>query len=86
MPATDSTIDFAAQNFAGVIQRLVQKEKEVLQLQSELARLSSSTAGRDEGDAKHERAERAKQWSSLMDEIAKHKTSVRPAHSSWRSD
>lgn len=37
-----------AQNFAGVIQRLVQKEKEVLQLQSELARASSSTAIRDE--------------------------------------
>ena len=86
-----------AQNFAGVIQRLVQKEKEVLQLQSELARASSSTSTRDEvrcrgdqsaltlqGDAKHERAGRAKQWSSLMDEIAKHKTLVR-RRSSLRS-
>ena len=37
---------------------------------------ASVSLSRTQADAKHERAERNKQWSSLMEEIAKQKTSV----------
>ncbi|KAJ1032638.1 hypothetical protein NDA16_000661 [Ustilago loliicola] len=65
------------ESFAGVIQRLVAKEKQVIELQAELDRLSSAarpnerTAG-DDG-AKKDRLERNRQWTNLMDEIARHK-------------
>ncbi|SAM77134.1 related to Diaphanous protein homolog 1 [Ustilago bromivora] len=65
------------ESFAGVIQRLVAKEKQVIELQAELDRLSSAarskerTAG-DDG-AKKDRLERNRQWTNLMDEIALHK-------------
>lgn len=63
--------------FSGVIQRLVQKEKQVLQLQGEVDRLSSAK-GRldDEEKAKKERAEKNRQWSNLMEEIAKNKAQL----------
>ncbi|PWN41049.1 hypothetical protein IE81DRAFT_315743 [Ceraceosorus guamensis] len=70
------------ENFAGVIQRLVQKEKQVLQLQSEVDRLTASRppdrsgAPDSEEHAKRERLERNRQWSNLMEEIAHHKERI----------
>ncbi|TKY84985.1 hypothetical protein EX895_006065 [Sporisorium graminicola] len=65
------------ESFAGVIQRLVAKEKQVLELQAELDRLSSAARPneRTDGDdrAKKDRLERNRQWTNLMDEIARHK-------------
>ncbi|KAJ9477578.1 BNI1-related protein 1 [Pseudozyma hubeiensis] len=65
------------ESFAGVIQRLVAKEKQVIQLQAELDRLSSAARPneRTDGDerAKKDRLERNRQWTNLMDEIARHK-------------
>ena len=65
------------ESFAGVIQRLVAKEKQVIELQSELDRLSSAARPneRTDGDdrAKKDRLERNRQWTNLMDEIARHK-------------
>lgn len=70
------------ENFAGVIQRLIQKEKQVNQLQAEVERLSSVARPTDRGDAadgphaKMERLERNRQWTNLMDEIARHKAQI----------
>ncbi|SPO21738.1 related to Diaphanous protein homolog 1 [Ustilago trichophora] len=65
------------ESFAGVIQRLVAKEKQVIELQAELDRLSSAARPneRTDGDdrAKKDRLERNRQWTNLMDEIARHK-------------
>uniref|UniRef100_V5GJX6 Uncharacterized protein n=1 Tax=Kalmanozyma brasiliensis (strain GHG001) TaxID=1365824 RepID=V5GJX6_KALBG len=65
------------ESFAGVIHRLVAKEKQVIELQAELDRLSSAARPeeRTDGDdrAKKERLERNRQWTNLMDEIARHK-------------
>ncbi|SNX82525.1 related to Diaphanous protein homolog 1 [Melanopsichium pennsylvanicum] len=65
------------ESFAGVIQRLVAKEKQVIELQAELDRISSSARPneRTDGDdkAKKDRLERNRQWTNLMDEIARHK-------------
>lgn len=65
------------ENFAGVIQRLVAKEKQVIELQEELDRLSSAARPNDRSDgddrAKKDRLERNRQWTNLMDEIARHK-------------
>ncbi|KAJ3556352.1 hypothetical protein NP233_g11996 [Leucocoprinus birnbaumii] len=63
------------QNFHGVVQRLVQKEKQVIQLQTELDRYRAQNPSEDkeaEERAKRER-DRAK-WNALMEEIAKLKT------------
>ncbi len=64
--------------FSGVIQRLVQKEKQVLELQEELDRLNSSgsTPRTPDDGAKRDRLERNKQWSNLMEEIARHKATI----------
>ncbi|KAI5476137.1 hypothetical protein MNV49_000407 [Pseudohyphozyma bogoriensis] len=62
-------------NFTGVIQRLVQKEKEVLQLQSNIAQLSkSSKVAGDDADTR--RAEKGRRWEGLMDEINKNKLHI----------
>lgn len=61
----------------GVIQRLVQKEKEVLRLQAEVAALSASKGKLEDAEAaKRERAEKNRQWANLMDEIAKNKAQI----------
>lgn len=68
------------ENFAGVIQRLVAKEKQVIELQAELDRLTTSLrpGERAESDdtAKKERLERNRQWTNLMEEIARHKEQI----------
>ena len=65
------------ESFAGVIQRLVAKEKQVIELQAEIDRLSTAARPneRTDGDdrAKKDRLERNRQWTNLMDEIARHK-------------
>ncbi|TFY78768.1 hypothetical protein EWM64_g5245 [Hericium alpestre] len=58
-------------NLHGVVQRLVQKEKQVLQLQSELDKLKSQSPS-DQRDA-DERAKRERdkvKWNNIMDEMA----------------
>lgn len=61
----------------GVIQRLVQKEKEVLRLRAEVAALSAGKGKAEDAEAaKRERAEKNRQWANLMDEIAKNKTHI----------
>ena len=61
----------------GVIQRLVQKEKEVLRLQAEVAALTASKGKVEDAEAaKRERAEKNRQWSNLMEEIAKNKAHI----------
>ncbi|GAO49290.1 FH2-domain-containing protein [Saitoella complicata NRRL Y-17804] len=74
-PKTDAQ---PRENFSGVIQRLVQKEKQVLDLQSEIDKLSSKVIDRASMEEKNkkERSERSKQWSSMADEIAKLKNQV----------
>lgn len=78
-PGTPSTLPKRGdkESFAGVIQRLVAKEKQVIELQAELDRLSSAARPdeRTDGDdrAKKDRLERNRQWTNLMDEIARHK-------------
>ncbi|THG96218.1 hypothetical protein EW026_g5579, partial [Hermanssonia centrifuga] len=62
------------ENFHGLVQRLVQKEKQVIQLQGELERLKAQNPSESrelEEKAKRER-DRAK-WNTLMEEIAKSK-------------
>ena len=64
-------------NVSGVIQRLVQKEKEVLKLQAEVTKLSASKGRSEDAEAaKKERAERNRQWANLMEEIAKNKAQL----------
>ncbi|KAK0190552.1 armadillo-type protein [Armillaria mellea] len=61
------------ESFHGVVQRLVQKEKQVLQLQSELDRIKGQQHPNEVRDA-DERAKQARdrtKWNTLMDEIAK---------------
>ena len=61
----------------GVIQRLVQKEKEVLRLQAEIATLSASKGKVEDAEAaKRERVEKNRQWANLMEEIAKNKAHI----------
>ncbi|GAA5950997.1 hypothetical protein JCM3765_004650 [Sporobolomyces pararoseus] len=62
------------ENFSGVISRLVQKEKEVIELQSKLANIEHST--RDESDAKKERSNQSKRWESLLQEIGSYKVKM----------
>ncbi|KAJ3492688.1 hypothetical protein NLJ89_g11182 [Agrocybe chaxingu] len=65
------------QNFHGLVQRLVQKEKQVLQLQTELDRYKAqnpSDGREDDERAKRER-DRIK-WNTLMEEITKYKTKI----------
>lgn len=69
------------ESFAGVIARLVSKEKQVLELQSEVERLSfsgagASNSGNHSAPAQADRIERNRQWTNLMEEIAKHKASL----------
>jgi diaphanous 1 len=67
----------STQNFAGVVQRLVQKEKQVLQLQTELDRLKAQHPGDSrEADERAKRERDRAKWSSLTDEIAKLKSRV----------
>lgn len=54
---------------AGVIQRLVAKEKQVLELQAQLG----ERKGSGEEEAKRDRLERTRQWQNLMEEIARYK-------------
>ncbi|CAO1622300.1 unnamed protein product [Parajaminaea phylloscopi] len=77
------------ESFAGVIQRLIQKEKQVLSLQAELdsvrqrgpgsgdagSGITTGSTGEDDR-AKRERQERTRQWTNLMDEIARHKSAM----------
>jgi hypothetical protein len=62
------------QNFSGVISRLVQKEKEVIELQNKLANVEHST--RDDSDAKKDRSNQSKRWESLLQEIGTYKVKV----------
>ncbi|SPO39803.1 related to Diaphanous protein homolog 1 [Pseudozyma flocculosa] len=71
------------ESFAGVIQRLVAKEKQVIELQAEVDRLTSATRPNDRADgderAKRDRLERNRQWTNLMEEIARHKVQIAEA-------
>ncbi|KAK0476291.1 hypothetical protein IW261DRAFT_1641921 [Armillaria novae-zelandiae] len=61
------------ESFHGVVQRLVQEEKQVLQLQSELDRIKGQQQPNEVRDA-DERVKQARdrsKWNTLMDEIAK---------------
>ncbi|KAG6910997.1 hypothetical protein DXG01_006051 [Tephrocybe rancida] len=64
-----------SENFHGVVQRLVQKEKQVIQLQAELDRFKAQNPndGRDADERAKRERDRAK-WNVLMEEIAKLKT------------
>lgn len=65
------------ESFAGVIQRLVAKEKQVLELQSEVEKLSfANTGAAASGAHSADRAERNRQWTNLMEEIAKYKSQM----------
>ncbi|PWN26924.1 hypothetical protein BDZ90DRAFT_261174 [Jaminaea rosea] len=57
------------EGMAGIIQRLVAKEKQVLELQ---AQLGERKVGGEE-EAKRDRLERTRQWQNLMEEIARYK-------------
>ncbi|CAK5262775.1 unnamed protein product [Mycena citricolor] len=65
----------SGENFHGLVQRLVQKEKQVLQLQAEVDRFKAQNPGeaREADDRAKRERDRAK-WNSLNDEIAKLKT------------
>ncbi|KZT71430.1 FH2-domain-containing protein [Daedalea quercina L-15889] len=60
------------QSFHGVVQRLVQKEKEASQLQAELEKLKAQnpSEGRDADERAKRERDRVK-WNTLMEEIAK---------------
>ncbi|GAA5859773.1 hypothetical protein JCM1840_006447 [Sporobolomyces johnsonii] len=60
-------------NFAGVIQQLVQKNREVIELQ---AKLAVQPAAPDEADAKEERARQNRRWESLIQEIGQYKVKI----------
>ncbi|GAA5889934.1 hypothetical protein JCM5296_003653 [Sporobolomyces johnsonii] len=60
-------------NFAGVIQQLVQKNREVIELQ---AKLTAQPAAPDEADAKEERARQNRRWESLIQEIGQYKVKI----------
>ncbi|KAG6854352.1 hypothetical protein C0991_007857 [Blastosporella zonata] len=65
----------SSENFHGVVQRLVQKEKQVIQLQAELDRFKVQNP--NDGRGADERAKRERdrvKWNALMEEIAKLKT------------
>lgn len=64
------------ENFAGVIQRLVQKEREVIELQNKLSAVGRSSP--DDEDAKKERSNQNKRWEALLSEIGGQKVKVRP--------
>ncbi|KZV82357.1 FH2-domain-containing protein [Exidia glandulosa HHB12029] len=65
------------QSLNGIVQRLIAKEKQVIQLQSEVDRLKAQNP--NEGREADERARRERdrlKWNSLSDEIAKLKTQI----------
>jgi diaphanous 1 len=64
-----------AENFHGLVQRLVQKEKQVLQLQTELDRFRAQNPaeGREADDRAKKERDRLK-WNTMMEEITKLKT------------
>ncbi|KAH9077002.1 armadillo-type protein, partial [Lactarius deliciosus] len=65
------------ESFHGLVQRLVLKEKQVTQLQSELDNLKSSSPIETREIDERARREREKtKWTSVMDEIANHKTHI----------
>jgi len=71
------TLRYFLQNFSGVISRLVQKEKEVIELQNKLANIEHSL--RDDSDAKKDRSNQNKRWENLLQEIGTYKVKVRRA-------
>ncbi|GLB34079.1 putative diaphanous FH3 domain contatinign protein [Lyophyllum shimeji] len=75
VPQAKSLGKSGSENFHGLVQRLVQKEKQVLQLQAELDRLKALNPadGRDADERAKRERDRAK-WNSLNEEIAKLKT------------
>ncbi|GAA6035972.1 hypothetical protein JCM8097_005193 [Rhodosporidiobolus ruineniae] len=73
-PRTASLKKGDKENFAGVIQRLVQKEKEVIELQAKLAGVQRN--GPDEEDARKERSSQNKRWEALLGEIGQNKIKI----------
>ncbi|BGP28584.1 hypothetical protein JCM10296v2_000320 [Rhodotorula toruloides] len=63
------------ESFAGVIQRLVQKEKEVLELQARLAAVDLRPSP-DADDAKKDRLNQSKRWENLLGEIGQNKLKI----------
>ncbi|KIY49480.1 hypothetical protein FISHEDRAFT_65448 [Fistulina hepatica ATCC 64428] len=65
----------SGENVHGLVQRLVQKERQVLQLQTELERFKdqSSAESREEGERARRERDRVK-WNTLTDEIARLKS------------
>jgi len=68
------TLRYFVQNFSGVISRLVQKEKEVIELQNRLANIEHSS--RDDSDAKKDRSNQNKRWENLLQEIGTYRVKV----------
>lgn len=64
------------ENMSGVVQRLVQKEKQVIQLQAELDRIGTPARKQDDAEAKKERAEQNRRFQNLMEEIARLKSQL----------
>ncbi|BGP44533.1 hypothetical protein JCM10450v2_000347 [Rhodotorula kratochvilovae] len=62
------------ENFAGVVQRLVQKEKEVMDLKAQLEGAARSGHGDDE--ARKDRASQNKRWENLLQEIGQNKVKI----------
>jgi len=68
----------SSQNFHGLVQRLVQKEKQVLQLQTQLDRLKSQNPNENrENDDKGKREREKTKLNNLQDELVKIKAKVR---------
>ncbi|PPQ71093.1 hypothetical protein CVT24_009844, partial [Panaeolus cyanescens] len=65
------------QNFHGLVQRLVQKEKQVLQLQTELDKLKGENfVEAREADERAKRERDRVKWNTLMEEISKNKAKI----------
>ncbi|GEM06116.1 hypothetical protein Rt10032_c01g0133 [Rhodotorula toruloides] len=63
------------ESFAGVIQRLVQKEKEVLELQAKLANADYRPPP-DAEDAKKDRLNQSRRWENMLTEIGQNKLKI----------
>ncbi|GAA6056774.1 hypothetical protein JCM3770_006127 [Rhodotorula araucariae] len=62
------------ENFAGVVRRLVQREKEVMDLKARLEGAARSEHG--EEDARKDRANQNKRWENLLQEIGQNKVKI----------
>ncbi|KAI0028371.1 hypothetical protein K488DRAFT_89818, partial [Vararia minispora EC-137] len=66
-----------AENLHGLVQRLVQKEKQALQLQAELDRYKAQNPESREADERARRERDKTKWTTLMEEISKLKVQAK---------